>query len=123
MMKAERDIAGTYPARDTSLRGSYGQSVTKFRRVGMLVAVVLSSVTGCVDLAAWRDDDAIGDAVKHRLYEYRDVNLLEVEVSVSNRIVYLSGEADEFSYKDIAGRLARQIDRVAGVVNKVQVEP
>lgn len=89
----------------------------------MLAAVVLSAATGCVDVSAWRDDDAIGDAVKHRLYEYRDANLLEVEVSVSNRVVYLSGEADEFSYKEIAGRVARQVDRVADVVNKVQVEP
>jgi osmotically-inducible protein OsmY len=92
-------------------------------RVCIFAAIALFAATGCVDVAAWRDDDAIGDAVKHRLYEYGDANLLEVEVSVSNRVVYLSGEADEFSYKDIAGRVARQVDRVVDVVNKVQVEP
>ena len=100
-----------------------GDPVNQGLRVAGILVVVASAVMGCVDVAAWRDDDAIGDAVKHGLYQYEGANLLEVEVSVSNRVVYLSGEADEFSYKETAGRLAWQVDRVADVVNKVRVEP
>jgi osmotically-inducible protein OsmY len=48
---------------------------------------------------------------------------LHVEASVTNRVVYLSGEVDEYSHKEEAERVSRDVRGIVGVVNKVQVQP
>jgi osmotically-inducible protein OsmY len=78
---------------------------------------------GCGEKTSRRGDDDIGRAVKQALYDHEPVNLLHVEASVTNRVVYLSGEVDEYSHKEEAERVSRDVRLVVGVVNKVQVQP
>jgi osmotically-inducible protein OsmY len=84
--------------------------------------------TACILLAGCGDpvqqrDEKIERAVKQALYDHEPVNLLHVEVSVRQRVVYLGGEVDEYSHKEEAERVANDIGGVADVVNKVQVQP
>jgi osmotically-inducible protein OsmY len=67
-------------------------------------------------------DDAISRAVKLSLYDHEPVNLLRIEVSTSRGVVYLGGEVDEYSHKETAERLSREVAGVVNVVNKVRVE-
>lgn len=86
--------------------------------IGLLGVVLF----GCVDQSS-RQDDAVGRAVKQTLYDHEPVNLLHVEVSVSRQVVYLNGEVDEYSHKEEAERVSRDVRGVLNVVNKVQVQP
>ncbi|MCC2640769.1 MAG: hypothetical protein K0S45_1182 [Nitrospira sp.] len=70
-----------------------------------------------------RQDDAVGRAVKQALYDQEQVNLLQVEISTSGGIVYLTGEVETYPHKEQAERLAEQVEGVKGVVNKLHVEP
>jgi osmotically-inducible protein OsmY len=88
--------------------------------LSLLVAgAVLAGCTG----QAQQQDDAVARAVKQTLYDHEPVNLLHVEVSVSQRVAYLSGEVDEYRHKEEAERVARDVRGVLDVVNKVQVQP
>jgi osmotically-inducible protein OsmY len=68
-------------------------------------------------------DEILARHVKHALYDHGEANLLRVEVSVEQGVVYLSGETDDAQQKRSAEQIARRIARGAEVVNKVLVEP
>ena len=87
---------------------------------GLLAAVVHGS---CVARHVTDDDEAIGRAVKQALYDHDGANLLHVEPATHQGIVYLDGEVDQYVHKEEAERIARQVEGVKGVVNKVQVQP
>lgn len=87
--------------------------------VGLFIPVALIS---CVDQRMQRDD-ALGRAVKEALYDQIQVNLLHVDISTTDGVVYLSGEVDTYQHKEEAERLAREVEQVVKVVNKVQVQP
>jgi osmotically-inducible protein OsmY len=78
---------------------------------------------GCGEKTSRRGDDDIGRVVKQALYDHEQVNLLHVEASVSRQVVYLGGEVDEYSHKEEAERVSRDVHGVLGVVNKMQVQP
>lgn len=88
----------------------------------LFVAVVGAGLIGCAGEIQRRDDE-IAHAVKQVLYDHEPVNLLHVEVSVNRQVVYLDGEVDEYGHKEEAERVAKGVDGVVDVVNKVQVEP
>jgi osmotically-inducible protein OsmY len=88
-----------------------------------LVWIAWAMLAGGCGGQAQQQDEAIGRAVKQTLYDHEPVNLLHVEVSVSKSVVYLSGEVDEYSHKEEAERVSKEVDGVTNVVNKVQVEP
>lgn len=89
----------------------------------VLTALMLLPAWGCVDRMAQREDDALESVVRLLLYDYEPANLLGVDIDVTDGMIYLSGEVDEFAHKVIAGQLARQAGARSGVVNKVHVEP
>ena len=68
-------------------------------------------------------DDVLARAVKQALYDETAVNLLQVDVAVDRRRVYLSGEVDLYAFKERAEQLARAVEGVEDVVSSVQVEP
>ena len=101
-----------------------GTDGLKLARGGcILTAFMLLAATGCGDRMAQREDDALESVVRPLLYDYEPANLLSVDIDVTDGMIYLSGEVDEFAHKVIAGELARQAGAGSGVVNKVHVEP
>ena len=88
----------------------------------VLSGFIAVALLACATQVQQRDEE-IGRLVKQTLYDHVPVNLLHVEVSVSRRVVYLAGEVDEYSHKVEAERVAKDVDGVKAVVNKVQVEP
>jgi len=93
------------------------------RGVCILMALMILPAWGCVDRMAQREDDALESVVRPLLYDYEPANLLGVDIDVTDGMIYLSGEVDDFAHKVIAGQLARQAVAGRGVVNKVHVEP
>ena len=93
------------------------------RGICILMALMVLPAWGCVDRMAQREDDALESVVRPLLYDYEPANLLGVDIDVTDGMIYLSGEVDEFAHKVIAGELARQAGAGSGVVNKVHVEP
>lgn len=92
---------------------------------GLLCTALLAISIGisCASSTANRGDDGIDRAVKHALYDHEQVNLLQVEISTSGGIVYLSGDVETYQHKEQAERLATGVDGVAAVVNKIHVQP
>jgi osmotically-inducible protein OsmY len=88
----------------------------------VLVGFIGVGVLGCASQIQQRDE-AIGRVVKRTLYDHVPVNLLHVEVSVNREVVYLAGEVDEYSHKVEAEHVAKGVEGVADVINKVQVQP
>ena len=96
-------------------------NVAAMGRAVLWTACIL--LAGCGSQVQQQRDDEIGRAVKQALYDHEPANLLHVEVSVRQQVVYLGGEVDEYSHKEEAERVSKGIGGVADVVNKVQVEP
>jgi hyperosmotically inducible protein len=67
------------------------------------------------------DDDRVGVSVKRALVEDQTMNLVPVEVDVHDRIVYLTGDVDTARHKLRAEQIARKVEGVTGVVNKLRV--
>ena len=57
------------------------------------------------------------------MYEAEEVNLLKIDVTVEEGVVYLSGETDDAQQKQVAERLAGTVPGVRRVINKVSVAP
>jgi osmotically-inducible protein OsmY len=62
-------------------------------------------------------------AVKQALYDHEWANLLHVESASRHGVVYLDGEVDQYVDKEETERIARGVEGVKGVVNKLQVQP
>lgn len=88
-----------------------------------LIVLIAFAITGNGACRVRKTDDELGRAVKQVLYDEPAVNLLQVDVTVDGDTVYLSGEVDLYAFKERAGQLARGVDGVTAVVNKVQVQP
>ena len=93
-------------------------------REGLMISSVLGSVAlaGC-GLGGGGADEMLAQKVKRALYDQSEANLLRVEVSVEQGVVYLGGETDDAQQKYIAEQIARRISDKAKVVNKVLVDP
>jgi osmotically-inducible protein OsmY len=96
----------------------------KWFRHGLMILSILGSVAlaGC-GLGGGSKDEMLAQKVKRALYDQNEANLLRVEVSVEQGIVYLSGETDDSQQKHTAEQIARRISDNAKVVNKVLVDP
>jgi osmotically-inducible protein OsmY len=90
---------------------------------GSFYLALTTIVISCIGLDRHPEDDVIDQAVKRTIYDYEPVNFLQVEISTTDRIVYLSGEVETFPHKEEAERLAKRVDGVRAVVNKIQVLP
>ena len=89
----------------------------------MISSILLSvAVVGC-GLGGGAADEMLAQKVKRALYDHGEANLLRVEVSVDQGVVYLSGETDEAQQKRTAEQIARRFSGDAKIVNKVLVEP
>lgn len=93
-------------------------------RYGLRVSSILGGVAlaGC-GLGGGEADEMLAQKVKQALYDQSEANLLRVEVSVEQGVVYLSGETDDAQQKRTAEQIARRSSDDAKVVNKVLVDP
>ena len=93
-------------------------------RYGLMISSIFGSLTlaGC-GLGGGHADEMLAQKVKRALYDQSEANLLRVEVSVEQGVVYLGGETDDAQQKYTAEQIARRISDKAKVVNKVLVDP
>ena len=91
-------------------------------RSRLIIWPLLFSICGC-GLGKGSADEMLSGRVKQALYDHGEANLLRVDVSVEEGIIYLSGETDDAQQKRSADHIARRISGGAKVVNKVLVEP
>jgi osmotically-inducible protein OsmY len=68
-----------------------------------------------------QDDDRIARAVKQALVEDRQMNLVPIDVDVSERVVYLTGDVDTAQHKLRAEQIAQTVADVRRVVSKLRV--
>jgi hypothetical protein len=68
-------------------------------------------------------DDELAKRVKNTLLEARRLNLSRIDVSAEDGTVYLSGEASNSDSKFEAEHLARRVQGVGAVINKLEVQP
>ncbi len=84
----------------------------------------MAATANAVDKAG----DAIGDAaltgkVKSALIADPDVKALRIDVDTKNAVVTLNGTADSQAHADKAITVARQVDGVKSVENRLTVKP
>jgi hyperosmotically inducible periplasmic protein len=93
--------------------------VAGYRRCShcLLLAIVLISCAGSLQ------DKAIDRAVTHALIDYEPTNLHRIDVSADRGTVYLSGDVETNEQKEQAEQIARRVEGVRHVVNKLQVQP
>jgi osmotically-inducible protein OsmY len=96
----------------------------KASRGWLMISSILFSaaLVGC-GLGGRAADEVLAQKLKHALYDHGEANLLRVDVSVEQGVVYLSGETDDGQQKHTAEQIARRISGGAKVMNKVLVEP
>jgi osmotically-inducible protein OsmY len=80
-----------------------------------------SSVGGSPSLGAYIDDSAITAKVKAKFAEAKDVDALAINVETINRTVLLKGVAKSPQEKLQAETLARSVEGVRGVNNRIDV--
>lgn len=68
------------------------------------------------------DDSKITALVKGQLLTQKGIDSLEIKVVTENGIVTLSGEVDEKSQISLAESVARKVDGVVSVVNRLVYE-
>ena len=79
--------------------------------------------SGCATRPQEKTDEALNRSVKQAFYDRDDVNLLRVDITVEDGVVYLDGEVEEMTHKIEAERAARRVEGIVGVVNKLQLLP
>lgn len=94
-----------------------------FRDRCMIWSILLSAAIGGCGLGGGATDEMLAQKVKHALYDHGEANLLRVDVSVEQGVVYLSGETDDGQQKRTAEQIAQRSSGGAKVINKVLVEP
>lgn len=105
--------------------GSVGAATMKdrlFHRSAAGWLFTVAGLWGCADSGRIADE-RLSRAIKQTLYDEASVNLLQVQVAVEGRVVYLGGEVDLYPYKERAAELVNRVAGVAAVVNQVLVEP
>lgn len=68
-------------------------------------------------------DEAITQAVVRALLHEETVNLTRVDVQTNEATVYLSGEVQNYAQKQQAERIARTMQGVQNVINKLDLQP
>lgn len=68
-------------------------------------------------------DETITHAVVRALIHEENVNLTRVDVQTKEATVYLSGEVQNYEQKQRAEQIARTIEGVQRVVNKLELQP
>ncbi len=94
-----------------------------FRDRCVIWLIFLSTAIGGCGLGGGAKDEMLAQKVKHALYDHGEANLLRVDVSVEQGVIYLSGETDDGQQKRIAEQIAQHASGGAKVINKVLVEP
>ena len=89
----------------------------------MIWSILLCAAVGGCGFGGGVKDEMLAQKVKHALYDHGEANLLRVDVSVEQGVVYLSGETDDGQQKRIAEQIAHRTSGGATVINKVLVEP
>ena len=84
-------------------------------------------VSGVVHVACTHGHDgtneAITQAVVRALIHEEGVNLTRVDVQTNEGTVYLSGEVQNYVQKQRAEQIARTVQGVQHVINKVELQP
>ena len=68
------------------------------------------------------DDAKITASVKAKLTAEKAANFTKIGVETSNNVVSLTGEVDSKDQKEKAGKLAKQVNGVKRVDNKLQIK-
>ncbi|MDQ6733647.1 MAG: BON domain-containing protein [Nitrospirota bacterium] len=68
-------------------------------------------------------DEAITQAVIRSLIHEEEVNLTRVDVQTNKATVYLSGEVQNYAQKERAEQIARTVQGVQHVINKLELQP
>jgi osmotically-inducible protein OsmY len=94
----------------------------------ILMTLITLSLPGCHDgpfsrTARQIQDDELTRRVKNTLLEAKRLNLSRIDVSAEDGTVYLSGEASNSDSKFEAEHLARHVQGVEAVINKLEVQP
>jgi osmotically-inducible protein OsmY len=80
-----------------------------------------STVGGSPSIGAYIDDSAITAKVKAKLIDAKDVDAALINVETINRTVLLRGVAKSAQEKAQAETLARSVEGVRGVNNRIDV--
>jgi osmotically-inducible protein OsmY len=97
--------------------------------VAALAAFSLLAVSGCAvtrgqeSVGAYVDDSAITTAVKARYVENKTVDASSIGVETLNGTVMLSGFAKSETEKSTAESVARKVNGVKSVKNRITVRP
>ena len=92
----------------------------------VLVPPVVSTATG-ISVAAesvgeYIDDATVTTTVKGKLTAEKAANFTRIKVETSNNVVSLTGEVDSKDQKERAEKIAKQVNGVKRVNNKLQIK-
>lgn len=94
-----------------------------------MTALTLLAVSGCAvtrgqeTVGAYVDDTTITTRVKARFIENKDVDASAISVETLNGTVMLSGFAKNTMEKTSAEKIAREVNGVMAVKNKIAIRP
>jgi hyperosmotically inducible periplasmic protein len=90
----------------------------------LTAASAISAITACrtAEQASLRVDDAtITESIRTKLATDSDINPSHIDVTTNHRVVTLEGRAKSQEAREKAELIARQMDGVRRVVNRVKV--
>ena len=91
-------------------------------------ATAMSAAASATERAADKAGDALGDAaitgkVKSALIADPDIKALRIDVDTKDGVVTLNGTADSSAHSDQAATVARGVDGVKSVENRLTIKP
>lgn len=113
--------AGAFPLfPNRSDRGTMRNRCVLMRSVFLMLSGVVQLACTLENYAA---DEAITQAVVRELIHEERVNLTRVDVQTNEATVYLSGEVQNHAQKERAEQIARTVQGVRHVINKLELQP
>ena len=91
------------------------------RSLVVLFLSVAMEVLGCSG-PVQRTDDLLASRITEALLASDELNLSRIEVTVERGCVYLSGMSDDYESKVHAENIARRVESVKEVFNKIEVD-
>lgn len=80
------------------------------------------SIVNNIEVLNGRPNDAIASDVENALLEDPATDIWEIESSVENGVVTLTGTVNSWHEKELASNVASGVDGVSGIVNNITVE-
>ena len=102
---------------------------TRTSVAALLTVLSLSVMPGCAvtrgqeSVGSYIDDAGITTAVKAKFVEAKSVDASAISVETMNGVVLLSGFAKDAAEKSNAEKLARDVNNVKSVTNRIVVRP